>query len=129
MKTRDAAKALYAVARLLDTFPNVELDSINKLDIHASNEKAMSNDMIAVNLDTLIKLSTIDKRQWISFANDNNFGIDFRPRDASRDILGKILKYVELHPEAKQAIEKKATKISGSHSNELTNALRLLLGK
>lgn len=128
MKTRDAAKALYAVARLLDTFPNVELSNINNINIESHNSNTMSNDMIAVNLNTLIRLSAIDKQQWINFARDNNLNIDFRQRDASRDILGKILKYIEKNPEAQKAIESKATKISGAHSAELTNALRLLLG-
>jgi len=128
MKTREAAKMLYALARLLESCPNIEVEHAFSANAERRNtRKEMSSDQLMVNLDTLIKLSSIDKQQWIDFVNSNNISIELRPRDASRDVLGKILKYLEKNPEQKLNIQKKVESIASDNSLELTNALRLLL--
>lgn len=130
MKIRDTIKTLKTLISLLEsfegTFQNVE--DIYKIGKTKKN-KSMSEDEIKVNLTTLIKLSSVDKNQWLEFARNNNIEIDIRPRDASRDVLDKILKYLDNNPVAKEKIEAEADATSNVHSPELTKALKILLSK
>src|SRR5712691_7134220 len=57
--------------------------------------RPVSTSQIAVNLSTLAELARIDKRQWLNFAREYHLPIETRPRDAARDILGKVLVYLE----------------------------------
>lgn len=130
MKTREVAKALYALARLLETCPNIEMDKVVLCEPDASVKRTeMSDSELIVNLDTMVRLSSIDKQQWLDFVKLNNIAIDIRPRDASRDILGKILRFLDANPEAKYRLQNKVETISSESSQQLTTALRLLLGR
>jgi len=82
---------------------------------------------MAVSLSTLVDLARIDKQQWLSFIEENHFPIEFRQRDAARDILGKLLAYLEENPDAREKLKAIATKKSGQASPELMKALAYLL--
>lgn len=127
MKTREVSKVLYTLARLLDTCPNMEIDqAIGRVE-KAPKNKQMSSEALVVNISTLLKLSAIDKQQWLDFAKSNGISLELRPRDASRDVLGKIFKYLENNPEALAKIERRVESVSPTISVELANALRLLM--
>lgn len=125
MNAHELATALQTLAKILRSGPNVQLD---ELEITSSKflERGPSNS-IAVNLSTLASLARIDKAQWLSFINENGFPIPVRPRDASRDILGKVLSYLEENAEAWEKMKEKALKKSGQASPELMRALSFLL--
>lgn len=131
MKIRDAIKTLKLLISLLEAFEPTHLSVEDIYKNNASNKKAkkMSDEQIMVNLNTLIKLSSLDKAQWIEFAKSNGIEVEIRQRDASRDVLDKILKYLDSNPLAKEKIEKGADATSSVHSPELTKALKILLSK
>lgn len=106
---------------MLKAAPNVDLR-----DLSLSNQtRNVSDGEIAVGLATLVELAKIDKRQWVSFISQHGFPIQTRPADASRDVLGKLLKYLEAHPDAMRKLKDSASRASSSP--ELLRALGALL--
>jgi hypothetical protein len=87
----------------------------------------VSTSQIAVNLSTLAELARIDKSQWLSFVKDYSIPVEARPRDAARDILGKVLNYLESNPEARKQLKERATKRAAETSPELMRAFAFLL--
>jgi hypothetical protein len=69
----------------------------------------------------------LDKQQWLNFAREYHLPIETRPRDAARDILGKVLAYLESNPEARKELKEKATKRVSETSPELMRAFAFLL--
>ncbi len=126
MKTHDVAKVLAQLAKLLKTGPNVELDHLTSLPELGLN-RPQSRDEALIGLSTLVNLAKIDKQQWIGIIKDNDLPIEMRPRDASRDILGKLLTYLDQNPEARKRVSESAKQRSSSVSPELTRALSILL--
>jgi hypothetical protein len=58
---------------------------------------------------------------------ENGFPIEIRPRDASRDIFGKLCAYLESNPQAQEKLKASVNKTSGKSSPELMRALATLL--
>lgn len=123
MKTHDIAKILRALANVLEQGPNTPIESA----VMTAKDSAINKTQIAVSLDTLIELSSIDKAKWISFINEMGYKLDLRPRDGSRDILGKLMNYLESNPGARENLKIKATAKSSEASPELLRALSSLL--
>ena len=124
MKSHQLAKALRKLAEMLDRASDSDLDELFVTD---HNPKPVSTSHIAVNLSTLAELARIDKQQWLTFVSEYNLPIETRPRDAARDILGKVLNYLELNPEARKALKERATKRVSETSPELMRAFAFLL--
>jgi len=122
MKTHDVAQVLVQLARLLRSGPNVEL-----ADFQPANSNGRKSDEVIIGLSTLVDLSRVDKSQWLSLIQEHQFPIEVRPRDASRDILGKLLTYLEKHPEARQKLKENVSKRTSHASPELMKALNILL--
>lgn len=121
MKTHELAATLIKVAKALNSMPNIDVSDFNQAFIRKPKQSAAG---IEVNIATLASLSRIDKRQWLDLIVSNRFPIDIRPRDASRDILGKLLKFLEETPEAVQHLKRPR---NVSASPELMRALDVLL--
>lgn len=126
MKTHEFARALRQMADVLTSAPNMELREVQVASAD-SIRKGQQTSNIAVSLSTLVDLARIDKQQWLTFIEENQFPIEARPRDAARDILGKLLVYLEENPAARQRLKAIATKRSGQASPELMKALAYLL--
>jgi hypothetical protein len=124
MKIHHLAKGLRSLADLLERAPDSDLDSIFVSD---HNPKVIPTSQIAVNLSTLAELARLDKQQWLEFVREYNIPIDTRPRDAARDILGKVLTYLESNAEARRALKERATKRVSDTSPELMKAFAFLL--
>ena|ERR1700722_13989011 len=124
MKTHELAKALRILAVALDRAPNTDL---NVLSISSGSSDNISMTQMAVNLATLTDLARIGKGQWIEFVRDNKMPIEFRPRDAARDILGKVLSYLESNADARRALKEKVTRPDSKTSPELMRAFAFLL--
>lgn len=123
MKTHDLARALRLAADLLKAGPNVPLEEVRIV----SSDDHGSTGEIAVNLSTLASLSRIDRKQWLAFILEYNLPIEVRPRDASRDILGKLLRYLEEDAAARERLKQKASSTIRQGSPELLKALQSLL--
>lgn len=124
MKTHELARALTALGKMLRNLPNEEMGSFEERVGRTDRQKAAE---IAVSLSTLASLSTYGKQEWTDFISDFDLPIEVRNRDASRDILGKILKYLEENKDVRERIVIGAQGKRGSSSNELNRALRILL--
>ncbi|MEQ8594706.1 MAG: hypothetical protein RIC04_13620 [Parvibaculum sp.] len=123
MKTHEIAKLLMSLARALQSAPNQTLDDLAS---GGRKRRAPDPDEIPVALGTLVALSDVDKNQWYKLIQENNFPIEIRPRDASRDVLGKLLRFLEQNPEARKKLTKSRVERS-STSPELARALQFLL--
>lgn len=122
MKTRALARSLRLLADWLEDLPDQELQQLMIARPDARTKSAS----LALNVSTLAGLSRVDKREWIRFIRQHGFPIEIRPRDAARDILGKLLKFLEEEPAAIEYLQQKAQAEVGT-SPELTSALKALL--
>lgn len=125
MNTHEAARLLEQIARALRAGADRPLADIGR---EPDAKARISKDAIPVALTTLVSLSRLDKAQWLEFAREYQIPLDIRPRDASRDILGKILRHLEENADARVRVSKAAEGTRSDTSPELMKALKLLLG-
>jgi hypothetical protein len=124
MKTHELARALRVLADLLEAEPAFPIE---QLTFARKGGKALNTGEMAVSLSTLVELSRVDKQQWISFIHELGFPLEIRPRDASRDILGKLLSYLEVDASARERLKSRASAKGSVASPELMKALSSLL--
>jgi hypothetical protein len=124
MKTHDVASALELLARFLRQAPNEELSSTALGSLKRAKPDSAS---IPVALSTLVALSRVERQQWQAVIQEYGFPIVVRPRDASRDILGKLLNYLEQNPEAIKRLRLSPPSSRSDISPELMSALQHLL--
>jgi hypothetical protein len=124
MMSHDLASALLLLAKVLKAAPNVE---ISQLDFSKRKERITTTQGLALNLSTLAELSRIERQQWASLIEEYQLPIELRPRDASRDILGKLLRYLEENADAREKLKKSATRGPVQASPEVMRALSSLL--
>jgi len=126
MDTHELSNALRVLANALRASPKVEIDNISEI-IGGKSGKRLENKEIKVGLSHLVALSSVDKRKWMELINEYNFPIDIRPRDSSRDILGKLFRYLESTPEARERIKTSTYEAGMKASPQLMKALDSLL--
>jgi hypothetical protein len=124
MKSHDLAQGLSTLARLLKSGPNVELSQLRLKDAFGGPQ---SSNELALNLSTLVSLSSVDKSKWLQLIKEHSFPIEVRPRDGSRDIFGKLCAYLEANPHAQEQLKATATRSTSQSSPELMKALATLL--
>lgn len=125
MGTHELARALVILSKALKKAPNIELGELDLNKTWVTSSSSM--DSLAVNLHTLSELSSVDKSQWKALIESYGFPIQIRARDASRDILGKLLKFLEEEPSAKDYLRNRLSHAPGGTSPELMKALASLL--
>lgn len=113
-----------SLARALEKMPD---QSLERMIEAVRSDTARQAGSIPVALSTLVALSAFDKSQWEALIEENGFPIQVRPRDAARDVLGKLLNYLENNPAARQAMVSSAGKERSKASPELMRALQQLL--
>jgi hypothetical protein len=125
MKTHEVAKVLSELANTLRRMPNQPIEELGFGHLRTSVDQAS----VPVALRTLVALSSIDKAQWLELIKEHNFPIQHRPRDASRDIMGKLLRYLEQNRDARERLSQTVTKSRSetTTSPELLRAFRVLL--
>ena len=126
MNTHELSRALYTLARALRSGPKMEIDGLNEM-LGVRPRRELSDKEIRIGLSHLVALSRVDKKNWIELVEEYNFPIDIRPRDASRDVLGKLLRYLEQTPEARERIKRSTYDKGIKASPELSKALASLL--
>lgn len=122
MKIRALARSLRLLADWLDTLPDQNLDELKI----APRQDHPRGEALALNVATLAGLSRVERSAWIAFISEHKFPIEIRARDASRDILGKLLRFLESRPDAVEYLQRKGG--SGEvGSSDLSRALKALL--
>ncbi len=125
MRTHDMVKTLNQLARILKSGPNVELQDI--VINSKTTYKELNKEEIALNITTLLALSKIKKHTWVEFIEENRWPINIQKRDSARNLIGKILKYLDGHPNALKKLKNDVESHRGQGSIELLNALSSLL--
>jgi hypothetical protein len=124
MRTHELAKALGQLSKALRSLPDMEIEALTSM---SSPGQILSNDSIAIGLATLADLSSIDKRQWRDFIQENNLPIEVKSSYSSRDILGKLLNYLQNDKDARNKLVHSTRNEKSSTSPELQRALQVLL--
>lgn len=130
MKTHDIAKnlnllitdscaqnfksALSEASKLLMKSPNMEC---------ADAKLLKKTDQIAVSLQALISLSKYSKQQWISVIEEFNLPIVLNSRASSRDVVGKVLSYLEANPSVLKTQNRTREKSDTSNLQDTLNKL------
>lgn len=132
MKTHELANALKLLAAALKNGPDIELHDLKDLlNVGAYHSSYFSltppSKDLPIALSALLSLSRIDKQEWIKLISDLGLNIEIRPRDASRDIVGKVLRVLENDPEARSRLSRKVNSRETPASPELAKALSSLL--
>lgn len=130
MKTHEFSRHLMAMAKILKSGPDVEMSEAKVSNIENINysPKDIQEDDMPQALNVLVKLNEMGKSEWIRLIEEYNFDIDIRSRDATRDIIGKLLNYLSKNPKEREKLKKNKFKNSGKSSSELEKALSILLG-
>ena len=124
MKTQEAAKLLNFIASVIRSSPFETIEEMSERRPHRVDAQSVD---VPRALSMLVALSSFDKAQWQQIIKDYNFPIEVRPRDASRDVLGKILNHLEASPEARTSLATSSTRLRPGTSPELAQALEFLL--
>jgi hypothetical protein len=129
MKSHDFARHLALMAQALKAAPDIELESGMDWEgvFQKRSRPTVSDEDIPHALNMLVGLNNVNKQQWLSLIEEFGFVIDVRPRDANRDIFGKLLKFLSEHPEERARLVGKKSKKPIKESEELANALTILM--
>jgi hypothetical protein len=130
MQTHELAEALRKLASFLKRCPNIDINDMSFLlgmELPARRLEPKSKDDLPIALSALLSLSRIDKNEWIELISDLGLQIEVRPRDASRDILGKVLRVLEAEPDARDRLQRRVRNKEAHGSPELARALSSLL--
>jgi hypothetical protein len=125
MTTHELADALNVLASLLKSSPRVD---VSVWAAAAAREPSMDQASVAMSLTTLLSLSRLTKNQWRELIDEWDLPIEIKPSMSSRDLMGRLLNYLEDHPEAVKKLQQSATKKSKKPSSKLLDALGVLLG-
>ncbi|MPN10979.1 hypothetical protein SDC9_158277 [bioreactor metagenome] len=133
MYTHELADALRKLATVLKKGQNVELGELSDLMgafiPDRSLYKSSRSGDLPLALNALLSLSSFDKTEWVALIGDLGLPIQIRPRDASRDIMGKVLKHLEVNPDARKRLEFRVHNRDSRASPELARALSSLLSR
>lgn len=130
MKAHELSKALLALSKILKSGPDIDVEDwsiLSKNTVATSKATPLKDSDIPTALYTLVRLNDVSKSQWLSLIQDFNIDIEIRQRDATRDIVGKILNYLATNPIARENLLRTGSKKNATESTELANALNLLL--
>lgn len=137
MKAYDLAKSLMHIARVLRAGPNIEVEDIGNLSVHTtaprqSKPKKIKDESSNKNekgtaLALLAEMASYNKTELIDLAYQLNIPLQVRSADAVRDILGKILRYIQENPDFRNRLAHASSDtVEGSR---LAHALAILMSQ
>lgn len=131
MKTHELAAQLSLLGKSLRQLPNIEIGEMSESffpsNLSKTNFRKISESEIPAALNALVALNDVSKQQWQDLISNYNFEIEIRPRDAKRDIVGKLLNYLADNKMARESLSNTGKKRNSGVSSELESALNLLL--
>ena len=129
MRSHEFARHLSTLAKALKTGPDIEIDELffPSFSRSPSSVAKLGSEEIPHALHMLVGLNQVSKQQWLSLIDEFGFEIDVRPRDANRDIFGKLLRFLTDNPEARDRLIGRRGKKPIKESADLADALRLLM--
>ena len=129
MKSHYFAKHLTLMAKILKSGPNIEMEdlSLSETTSLKIDSKNIERSDVPKALNMLVNLNEMKKSEWLDLIENFDFDIDVRPRDATRDVIGKLLSYLSENQDEREKLIGKKVKKRDSVSLELADALSLLL--
>lgn len=127
MKSHDFAKHLNLMAKVLRSGPNVELDEFWFQPSGLRDGPRLNESQIPAALNALVGLNDVRKEQWLDLIDEFGLNIEIRPRDANRDIVGKLISFLAKNPDARERLKGKPIRKKAGTSAELADALNTLL--
>lgn len=135
MKSHEFARHLMHLAKLLRRGPDIELADATP-DLFSTGASIrrdsrtgqfLNRDDIPLALNALLSLSSIDKREWANLIRELNFPIEVTSSQSTRDVVGKLLTFLEHEPAARDILSRRVKSKSARGSPELLRALNALL--
>lgn len=129
MKTHDLAAIFSQLSNIFMAAPNIEAEDLSQIiSPDKNNKKSLkSTDEVAVNLLTLADLSKVGRQDWLAIIEEYQIPIQIRPRDASSNIIQRLVSYLSRNPDALEKF-RTSTKKPTAASPELMKALDFLKG-
>jgi hypothetical protein len=130
MKTHDLARALSELAGVLKKTPNVEISEWQiptrpRVTTGFIVDGKFQPERAGSALSLLVGLSKINKQDWIQLIQYYNWPLAIDTRDSSRNIVGKVLNFLQTNPQASARLQNSPPP-SGT-SPALMKALKALL--
>lgn len=128
MKTHDLARQLSTLARVLRTGPNLELEALEEYFI--TNSSGLFSSLSRGRGDFLraiASLSLISKDEWRSIVSEFDLPIEIRPRDGTRDLQDKVIRFLAENPNQVEQIQ--AVRAKRGSNDALRRTLSILLGE
>ena len=130
MTTHDLARALSLLARMLKSGPSVELKDWKGPEgadaDPGRNGSSAANKGLALNV--LLELSRYSKSQWRNLFDEWKLPVDIRPSDSVRDLVGRLLNYLDDNPDVAERIRNNPAEKATKASPELAKILSILVG-
>lgn len=131
MTTHELADGLTYLAKALKRQTDLPLGAVDFLPRQERNDffhgGQFRPEQAGAALSLLSALADISKKDWHSLISYYSWPIAFNQRDSSRNVLGKVLTYLQENPNARKRL--KQTTAPSSTSPALMNALKALLGE
>lgn len=134
MKAYDLAKALTHLSRVLKAGPNVEVEEIGNLSVHSTaarttrvKDDTRNTSDKATALALLAEMASYNKTELMDLAYQLNIPVQARSADAVRDILGKILKYIQENPDFRNRLVHASPETA--EGSRLAHALAILMSR
>lgn len=139
MKTHELAKALTQLSRVLKAGPNIDFEELTNLSTYltakkpprASQKRSVESGVSekGAGLAVLAQMANYNKRDLIDLAKALEIPLEVRPADAVRDVLGKILKYINENPNVQERLASPNAMESPASTSNLTKALSILMSQ
>lgn len=140
MKTHELAKALNHLSRVLRAGPNVDFEELTNLSTYLSQPRQTKPTREGVDirektekgagLALLAEMASYNKQELLDLAAYLGIPIEVRKADAVRDVLGKILKYVQDNPDFRNRVVHGVNeKEAATRTSSLVRALAILMNQ
>ena len=127
MRTHQLAGALSQLADILKKSPDFDLKDFsfaNREPTPFLVEGKFRPERTGGALTVLVALSKINKQHWIELIQAFNWPLTIDKRDSSRNIVGKVLNFLQQNPQASDRLKKSTSRDT---SPALMKALQALL--
>jgi hypothetical protein len=139
MKTHELAKALTQLSRVLKAGPNIEFEELTNLSTYLTSKKptrTASKKPVdttlaeqGAGLALLAQMANYKKQDLVALAEALDIPLALRPADAVRDVLGKMLKYINENPDVKKRLGQTEDKAIPESASSLAKALSILMSQ
>lgn len=128
LSTHEMADLLVMLARILRSMPEGPIEE----ELHRARSRDRERKFAAYSepsaLVALVGFSKFTKGDWVNFIHEMDLPISIDPKNASRDLMGKIVSYFADHPEGRVRLKNMSRRgVKGEASQALLDAFSVLM--